>query len=63
MYRDRRIAVDLHGDKEKNDGPWMDLRIVGSHVQISIRDTDLPDDPKQMVPVEALQQGHNDVVR
>ena len=55
-YRDRRIAVDLHGEKEKKDEPWMYLRMVGAHVRISIRDTDLPEDPKQMVPVEALTE-------
>ena len=55
-YRDRRIAVDLHGEKEKKDEPWMYLRIVGAHVRLSIRDTDIPEDPKQMIPVEALEK-------
>ena len=55
-YRDRRIAVDLHGEKEKKDEPWMYLRMVGAHVQVSIRDTDLPEDPKQMIPVEEIER-------
>ena len=55
-YRDRRIAVDLHGPKEKKDEPGLYLRMVGAQVRISIRDTDLPDEPKQLVPVEALTE-------
>ncbi len=55
-YRDRRIAVDLHGEKEKKDEPWMYLRMTGAHVRISIHETDLPEDPKQMVPVEAVME-------
>ena len=54
-YRDRRIAVDLHGEKELKDEPWMYLRMVGAHVQVSIRDNALPKDPKEMIPVEAIE--------